>query len=292
MVNADQKPKFEIVWPQATEPEFLGGKGAGLAKMLAASLPVPPFFALSLPRVADQDDFEIPPFVFQDLATAAHQISTPPWAVRSSAWGEDGSSASFAGLFHSVLGVTTDSELFDAVRQCSDSLRLARVKQYCEAKGMPLPSRMTIIVQQFITPRAAGIAFGKHPVLQNQDSILLEGSWGAGTTVVSGLVTPDRWFVSRDASRVERFELGNKTIMDVWRENSLVRVQVTRDKRMHPCLSEAEVLHLARLVRKTEAAVGYSPDIEWVCDDHHIYLVQCRPVTSASLNGIPSQTSR
>jgi phosphoenolpyruvate synthase/pyruvate phosphate dikinase len=290
MVNAQREPQFEIIWPKATEFQFLGGKGSGLCKMIVAGLPVPPFFALSIPPVANQDIFEISRSVFQDVATAAHKLSTPPWAVRSSAWGEDGFSASFAGLFHSVLGINTDSELFDAIRQCSKSLRLARVKQYCEAKGMPLPSRMTVIVQQFITPRAAGIAFSKHPVLQDQNSILLEGSWGAGTTVVSGLVSPDRWFVSSDATRVERFELGNKTIMDAWRENSLVRVQVTQEKRMQPCLSEAEVLHLARLVRETEAAVGYSPDIEWVCDDQHIYLVQCRPVTRAPSNGI--RTSR
>ena len=285
-MNTQREPQFEIIWPKAEELQFLGGKGSGLCKMLVAGLPVPPFFALSISPVANQDNFEISRSVFQDLAMAAHRLSAPPWAVRSSAWGEDGSSASFAGLFQSVLGVKTDAELFDAIRQCSASLRLARVKQYCEAKGIPLPSRITVIVQQFITPRAAGIAFGKHPVLQNQNGILLEGSWGAGTTVVSGLVTPDRWFVSSDATRVERFELGNKTIMDVWRENGLVRIHVKEDKREQACLSEAEVLHLARLVRKTEATVGYSPDIEWVCDDQQIYLVQCRPVTRAPLQGM------
>jgi phosphoenolpyruvate synthase/pyruvate phosphate dikinase len=291
MVNTERKPKIEIIWPKAADPELLGGKASGLRKMLAASLPVPPFFALSLPRIADQDEYEILPTVFPDVAMAANQLSTPPWAVRSSAWGEDGSSASFAGLFHSVLGVKTDSELFQAIRDCSESLRLARVKQYCEAKGMPLPSRMTVIVQQFIIPSAAGIAFAKHPVLQDQN-ILLEGNWGAGTTVVTGLVTPDRWFVSPDASRVERFELGNKTIMDVWRQNGLARVQVPRDKRMQPCLSETEVLYLATLVRKTEAAMGYNPDIEWVCDDQQMYLVQCRPVTRAPLEGMRSRTRR
>src|SRR5690242_18950159 len=39
-------------------------------------------------------------------------------AVRSSAIGEDGVQSSFAGQFDSILGVTTTTELKDAVRAC------------------------------------------------------------------------------------------------------------------------------------------------------------------------------
>ena len=72
--------------------------------------------------------------------------------------------------------------------------------------------------------------------------------------------------------------------MDTWEGNGLKRVRVAPEKYLEPCLSDKEALHLSNLVCRAQEAVGYSPDVEWVCDDQEMYLVQCRPVT----NGAPS----
>ncbi|WP_306996203.1 PEP/pyruvate-binding domain-containing protein [Amycolatopsis thermophila] len=62
-----------------------------------------------------------------------------PVAVRSSATGEDGSHASFAGIFDTYLGVTGPQAVIESVRNCWGSLFTARAL----ATGIATGSRTT-----------------------------------------------------------------------------------------------------------------------------------------------------
>ena len=84
-----------------------GGKAYGLARLVAMGLPVPPAFVL---RNASADDF---PAALDQSYRALGKASV---AVRSSALGEDGGEASFAGQYDTVLNVQGPEQLRDAIR--------------------------------------------------------------------------------------------------------------------------------------------------------------------------------
>ncbi|HEY6130927.1 MAG TPA: PEP/pyruvate-binding domain-containing protein, partial [Halioglobus sp.] len=71
-----------------------GGKAYGLARLVAMGLPVPPAFVL---RNASAGQFP------EGLDQSYVALGKANVAVRSSALGEDGSDASFAGQYDTVL---------------------------------------------------------------------------------------------------------------------------------------------------------------------------------------------
>ena len=58
------------------------------------------------------------------------------FAVRSSALSEDSAQASFAGEFETVLNVTSDQEILEAIHTVYRSRQAERVKAYSAAAGL------------------------------------------------------------------------------------------------------------------------------------------------------------
>lgn len=58
---------------------------------------------------------------------------------------------------------------------------------------------MAVVVQSMVDAESAGVAFSVHPVTENHDEIVVEGSWGLGEAVVSGEVTPDSFVISKSS---------------------------------------------------------------------------------------------
>jgi len=83
-------------------------------------------------------------------------------AVRSSGFSEDSQSASFAGLYETVLGVQGLAETTAAVQRCFASFSNQRSETYRATRGNG-PSGGTVIVQRLIDAEAAGVAFTIDP---------------------------------------------------------------------------------------------------------------------------------
>ena len=84
-----------------------GGKAYGLARLVGMGLSVPPAFVV---RNARAEDFP------NDLDRRYQDLGEVPVAVRSSALGEDGDDASFAGQYDTVLNVRGATELRQAIQ--------------------------------------------------------------------------------------------------------------------------------------------------------------------------------
>ena len=48
-----------------------------------------------------------------------------------------------------------------------------------------------------VAPRAAGVMFTRSPVTGDRSVVAIEGTWGLGSALVSGDVTPDSWVISK-----------------------------------------------------------------------------------------------
>ena len=226
-----------------------GGKAYGLARLLAMGLPVPPAFVL---RNACADAFP------DRLDQAYRDLGKEAVAVRSSALGEDGTDASFAGQYDTVLNVRGPEELRAAIQRCVASVSNERARSYLQDQTGSDTATMNIVVQAMVNARAAGVVFTADPVSARRDLLVIDAVAGLGEALVSGEATPDHYGVHRSGS--------------------IVRRQLTAAT---PLLSDEEILLIAKGARAAAAHEGQPLDLEWAIDqDGTLYWLQARPITT------------
>ena len=111
------------------------------------------------------------PAVERSIEDAVATLGAILACVRSSADAEDGTAASFAGTYATVLGVSGIEEVTAAVRTCLDSVDAPRLGAYRGAGGV----RMSVLCQPMLVPDAAGVAFTADPVSGDADVARIGG---------------------------------------------------------------------------------------------------------------------
>lgn len=180
----------------SADADTVGGKALSLGCLTQAGLAVPPGFCVTTVayrRLRGQS-------LHDDLAlctaiTAAYrELGEGPVAVRSSATMEDSSAASFAGQQETLVGVTGEAAVLDAVGRCWASLNSERALAYRRRQGVDDQGlAMAVVVQRLVPAAVAGVLFTRDPLDPEGQRMLVEASWGLGESVVSGRVTPDRF---------------------------------------------------------------------------------------------------
>jgi pyruvate,water dikinase len=312
--------------PACQDPREFGGKAAGLAGLTAAGLPVAPGFAVgaaayrafveesglravvaaALPARLDDDRRRraaagqiaqqlarapVPDAVATAIRERYRRLCAETGeadvavAVRSSATAEDSATASFAGEFESWLDVATAEDVVAHVHRCWGSAFTARALGYARAAGLdPAGIEMAVVVQKMVRARAAGVMFTVSPVTGDRSRIAIEASWGLGCAVVGGEVTPDRWVVEKVGLTVADRTPGDKRI-EYRRGNEPIAVEPARWAR--PCLTDDQVIALARLGKQIERAQRCPQDVEFaIAEDlpagRDLVLLQRRPETTWS----------
>ena len=197
----------------------------------------------------------LPTDIEEALCDALLAFGDEPLAVRSSGVAEDLDGASFAGQYETILGVSGNASVADALRKCWASLYSSHIDSYRMTRGLSV-DRMAVLIQPLVAADAAGVAFTANPVTGDRCETVVNAVRGFGERLVSGHATPDEWVV-RDGRAVCRNEP----------EGALV---------------EHEVLAVAELARRVEQHFGYPQDIEWAISGGRLYLLQARPITTLS----------
>jgi pyruvate, water dikinase len=256
-----------------------------VAALAAQDLPAIQAISETLRNRVVQTD--LPPELIEEI-TAAHATlcgtdPKQPVAVRSSATTEDASDASFAGLQDTYLWVRGAAETIRMIRSCwaslysVESISYRRQRQFSEENVA-----MAVVIQRMVDARSAGVMFTRSPVTGDRSVITIEGSWGLGSAVVGGEVTPDRWVVGKITGEISTRDISDKAIQHLPRAAGGVETAVVADdQRRKPCMSDVELQCLRDIARKVERHYGRAQDIEWAVDrvSGEILLLQSRPET-------------
>jgi pyruvate,water dikinase len=283
----------------AADLTTVGGKGASLARLIRAGLPVPGGFHVTTAAYrAFVQPFrdEIDPADPERIAAlfARHEVPAPiaeqircayralgedvPVAVRSSATAEDLPELSFAGQQDTYLNVRGDA-LLDAVKRCWASLWNVRAIAYRNQHRIPHDDvALAVVVQELMEADAAGVMFTANPVTGVREETVVNASWGLGEAVVAGQVTPDTIVISGGA--VIHASISDKAVMTVLTTAGTKDRPVPDELHRKPVLDEAQAVGLAALGARIQTLYGVPMDVEWVRRDGLFAIVQARPITS------------
>jgi pyruvate,water dikinase len=256
--------------PAATQTEIAGGKGAMLARLFQAGLPVPSGCILTAPALTfylgAQHEPPLQNPIPIELQVALRDVldalgSTPSgWAVRSSAVAEDSDTASFAGIYDSLLNVE-ETQLWDAIRSCWSSWWSDRARAYRQRLGLPHVPHMAVVIQHMVPAQCAGVAFTVDPISGDTTQMVVNAASGLGIDVVSGVVEPEQYWLSKTP--------------DVRVLNTRLHPAATR-----PLLTAEMTAGLGAQLLRIETLCGTPQDVEWAWDGEQCWIVQSRPITT------------
>jgi pyruvate,water dikinase len=208
----------------------------------------------------------LPPGLAAEITAGYSSLGAGAVAVRSSATGEDSPEASFAGLQDTYLAVRGAEAVLDRVRACWASLYNDASVGYRRRRGIGEAGlAMAVVVQCMVSPRAAGVMFTRSPVTGDRSVVAIEGTWGLGSALVAGEVTPDSFTVSKVTGEITGRRVGTKLREHSWEPNGpgISARAVPAALQGSPCLTDEEARALALAARQVEEHFGAPQDIEW-----------------------------
>jgi rifampicin phosphotransferase len=270
----NRKSNLACSLDEAQAVGLVGNKAHNLHRIMRLGLQVPPGFVVT--NAAFQlfcelndldctteskpisDDLAIPQTILDEvLELRCMLLPRGPVVIRSSAVGEDGEEASFAGQLDSILHVETDDDIQHALLACWSSYWSDRVISYQELKRVRLRG-MGVIVQTQARSCVSGVLFTRAPGSNGSADICVEYCSGFGDALVSGRTNPGRFQIGRTDGRVVIDEPGDDFPF-----------------------SEAHIKSLRHSAELLEEYFGGPQDIEWTIDDRQqLVLLQSRPITT------------
>ena len=280
--------KSVVPLASAHDEAVFGAKAVGLGEAARAGLPVPSGIALA---------GELTEAVAAGHGSAIGKVMesarflTGPLAVRSSAVGEDGARASFAGQHLTLLNVPSCTDLSAAIRQIWWSANTDSVITYRKRVGLFGRPSVGVVVQLLLNPEVAGVMFTQNPV-NGTDERVIEASWGLGEAVVAARVIPDHFRLDRSGEVLERTAGLKKVAVRAVATGGTVERELAPELVGALCLDDRQLHLLNALAARCEQVYGPARDIEWAYADDRIYLLQCRAVThrrqSRPSHGLPA----
>ncbi len=226
----------------------------------------------------------LPPDFAKALAAAVRKMRSRcgrhcRLAVRSSADEEDGF-FSFAGQFESILNVDcTESAVAAAYRRVVASLFQPDAVAYQRHLGYGLGRvKMAVACVAMIEAEVSGVVYTA-AAANERDTMLISAAWGLGPGVVDGLTDADLYTVRKGENpQLLSVRVGRKELMVVRSEDEgTATVATPVELRGKSCLTESQVLELARRAMTIEAFYKGPQDIEWAMDGQgRCYFLQTR----------------
>ena len=309
----------ELQHARTSQSPEIGKKAESLIALLQAGAPVPPGACLSthalelfLKQPALQTKMKafetgnldpsalqaaiketaLPTELETQLTTYLAQYPGRHWAVRSSGIQEDLAEASFAGLYSTVLNVSSLEDLTNALRECWASLFGERVQVYAQRQNIPPEEmRLAVILQEMIPAEKSGVLFTVHPLTGKDTHMLIEAVPGLGEALVSGSVTPDSYTYDWYRNEIidQQVQVQERCLFPLDQEPFVHWKALTESQGSEHVLTPAEIQALCQLSLNLQSECGFPIDLEWVQFEQKFYIVQRRPITRLHYQGIEGE---
>jgi len=220
------------------------------------------------------------------------------FAIRSSATAEDLPDASFAGQQDTHLNISGDKEILQYILKDMASVFTTRATMYRERAGFDHFSvKLSVGVQEMAGGlggvKVSGVMFTEDPDSGNPNVIVIRGIWGLGELIVQGVEKGDEFLVFKHDPRtlhIIRKELVKKEKMMIFSQGAenigTEIIEIPIEKQREYCLTNEEVMQLAKYAQEIREHYNKPMDIEWALGNNgKIYIVQARPETVHSQKG-------
>jgi phosphoenolpyruvate synthase/pyruvate phosphate dikinase len=206
-------------------------------------------------------------------------------AVRSSASGEDGIFATYAGQYDTFLCLRGVPAILDAVCECWASTYGDRAYSYyrrmTKINAAPLPT-MAVIVQTMVAARASGVVSTCNPVSGLRGEVIIEAIVGLAEPLASGKVTPDFFRLDKQNGSVIESRLFKKTSRLVClNKGGRASLALGPNEVDSSALTPNDLKNLWALAVRVERLMGLPVEIEFaVTHNNRLWAIQARPITA------------
>ncbi|HTY23479.1 MAG TPA: PEP/pyruvate-binding domain-containing protein [Desulfomonilaceae bacterium] len=227
----------------------------------------------------------IPQDLARQIMKYAQRTSTS-WAVRSSAYGEDGD-LSFAGLHETVLNVLPE-QVPEAYKKVLASLYSPEALTYRLRMGMMgEETAMAVLCQEMIPSQASGVIQTANVEESEPGHLVIYASFGLGRTVVEGKSSPDRYVVEKHSP----FRIGSRTVarkqMSVRSVKGGGEEEIPLDEHLQTesSISEKTINSLVKWALTLERYFKRPQEIEWAVDGNgNCWILQSRRLVIPASN--------
>lgn len=178
--------------------------------------------------------------------------------VRSSACEEDGFVKSYAGIFESVLNVTSYEMMITAIKKVWASYCSRIVKSYDDEFGHNLFG-MAVIIQPMLYCEKSGVTFSRHPVTK-ENKVVIEVCKGNNHKIIND-------------------------------DKKAVTYYGTSKNSFHNLLRKKELKQINEVSKNLESDFLYPCDFEWGIKENKLWIFQLRPITNSYRPDIYTDTS-
>jgi len=209
-------------------------------------------------------------------------IDNPAVSVRSAG------TESRPGMFETYLNVKGQEQLLEKVKKVWASAYTSRAIAFRANKGFPIiGDELGVAIPKMVNARASGITFTVDPVTADDSKILLEANWGLGEGVVSGAESVDGFVVDKESLEISARHVGRKVKCVVYTKDGADWADVPEPMQSMPCISDEEILEIAKVAKAAEKSLGGPQDMEWAVDQDlafpgSLFWLQTRPAKVAA----------
>ena len=254
------KEATQVTAVSASSRQAIGGKASVLAQLHQQGYPVPDGFVIG---AAAFDEHGLIESLWTAVLNHVNKLRMgnreQAFAVRSSALSEDSAQASFAGEFETVLNVTSDDDIRQAIQTVYNSQFSQRVMAYREAvssgststSSATTKSAIAVIVQKMVPAELAGVLFTADPMTGSHTHLVGNFVHGLGEQLVSGEADAEEFRIERPSGKYQG-----------------------------PPAMKRYAKKLFKMADQLAEQLDNPQDIEWAVANGQLFLLQSRPITT------------